>query len=489
MYLVINLGLKSIRGILFNGIGKKKFQVNYKIKTKIIGQFVEQNPIEYRFLFFKILKELNKKNLTKKINYISTTTSANCLMLIGKKGNLCSNVITVLDRRCERLSKDINKNSKFRFKSEMQLLKVLWYKKNKPKIFKKSKYWINNGDYLNFLLTDKIFTDSLNYQKFEFKNKKFTNDFLKKNKLDKNCIPKKFSIGTKFKLSDNIKKKYNFNDNTKFVLTTYDAICATIGSSDLKNKNGNISEVSGTVTSVRLMSKKKPKNKSKLNLSYIPLIDRYFLGGSNNLGGGILVWYKNFLHNRVSLENFNKIYKHKKNETNMFFLPYLFGDRYLGIEKSSQGLLYGIGASTNLNDITRAVFESTALTSKIFIEDIQKQGNLIKSISLSGGLSKLNFINQIKNEIYRKKILLCKEHESTSLGSFILMLVATKKIPLESLSRVIKFKTLNLKYLHSKAQNDTKFYKFKELVNFLKHYLSNKKFLPDHQKIKIYKNL
>ena len=45
------------------------------------------------------------------------------------------------------------------------------------------------------LFTNKIFTDELNYNKFIIKNKSFTNKFLKKHGLRKECLPKKTNIG------------------------------------------------------------------------------------------------------------------------------------------------------------------------------------------------------------------------------------------------------------------------------------------------------
>ena len=47
MHLVINLGLKSIRGIVYNDIGKKIISNNIEIKTYVNDNHVEQDPKEY----------------------------------------------------------------------------------------------------------------------------------------------------------------------------------------------------------------------------------------------------------------------------------------------------------------------------------------------------------------------------------------------------------------------------------------------------------
>ena len=79
MYLVINLGLKSIRGIIFNQNGKKIYNKSFNIKTYIKDEFVEQNPQRYKKFLEKIFIDIRDKKISKKIKYISTTTSASFL--------------------------------------------------------------------------------------------------------------------------------------------------------------------------------------------------------------------------------------------------------------------------------------------------------------------------------------------------------------------------------------------------------------------------
>ena len=470
MFLVINLGLKSIRGIVFSENGRKIYSQNLNIQTNISGEFIEQDPYHCKQLLFKILENLKKKGITKRIKYISTTTSSGCLLLLDKKKQPCSKVVTILDARCKNLTNLLNKK-KNQFKYEMQLVKVLWFKKNKSKIFKKSKYWVNNGDYLNMLFANKIFTDELNYNKFIIKNKSFTNKFLKKHGLNKECLPKKTNIGEIFNLDQKIIKKFNFHSEAKLIVTTYDAICATIGSINNKSPENNASEVSGTVTSVRAITKKKPKKIKNLHISYIPLIRRYFIGASNNLGGGIFEWYKSFLSGKENYKNIELSFK--KSKENIFFLPLLFGDRYLGIDRISQGLFYGIGRSTNIHDLTKGVVESSALITKLLINDIEKSGIKIKSITLSGGLTRLNFVNFVKYEIYRKRTFLCKEFESTSLGCLILMLKSIKKNSFEKIIKIIRTIEIKKKYQLSQKKNSDKIKKFNNLIEYLKHFLKN----------------
>ncbi len=278
MYLVINLGLKSIRGIIFNENGKNVYSKSFYVKTHIKNSHVEQDPNEYKIYLEKILKNLNQKKFIKKIRYISTTTSASCLLLMSKKGNLLSKTLMVLDSRTKEYAKKLNnKINKNKFDIDDQALKILWFQKNS--LYKnRSKYVLNSGDYLNYLFTKKIITDKLNYKKI-YNNKYKIIEKLSKTKLSKNILfPKPLEIGSILEIDKFLIKKYNFNKDIKFILTTYDAICATIGSTNSTIPFHNISEVSGTVTSVRLITNKLPKIKNKkLKISPIPFLNIYIV--------------------------------------------------------------------------------------------------------------------------------------------------------------------------------------------------------------------
>ena len=167
---------------------------------------------------------------------------------------------------------------------------------------------------------------------------------LNKNKIvNKELIPQPYEIGEIFDLDQSLQKKYGFTVNTKFILTTYDAICATIGSANSKSPFNNISEVSGTVTSIRLITKNLPIIKNEnFKISSIPLLKIYIVGTSNNLGGGLIGWIKDFLLNKVDFKILKKYYDKSKNS--LIFLPFIFGDRYLEISSHNGGLISGLNS-------------------------------------------------------------------------------------------------------------------------------------------------
>lgn len=476
MYLVINLGLKSIRGIIFNRLGKKIYSKSFKINTIINHGFVEQEPKEYIYYLNKIFIDIKNKKLSDKIRYVSSTTSASCLLFLDERKKNISNTYMVLDNRVKELAEKYNTKLKSNiFNIDDQILKVLWFLKNTKKK-KALVHVLNVGDYLNYFITGQIFTDKLNFKKLINKKYNLLTKLEKKNFIKKSIFPKCYEIGSTFSLDKEFVEKYKLNPDAKFILTTYDAICATIGSSNLRKPFNNISEVSGTVTSVRLITNKLKKLKNKnLKVSSIPLLNIHIIGASNNLGGGLIGWLKDFLLNKINFKSLEKYFKQSKER--MFFLPLIFGDRYLEINSDNGGVVYGLKRNSNLFDFVKGGILSAGFMSRKYMDDIEKEGFKIKSVTLSGGLTRISFINKIKAEIFAKKTFLCNEYESTAFGCFLIMMAKVNKRKFRSICKFIKTKQIVIK--NRNYQID-----YKNFLKLLENY-KNSNYIIKNKKIPI----
>ncbi len=475
MHLVINLGLKSIRGIVYNDIGRKMISNNIVIKTHINNNHVEQDPKEYILKLKKILDFFSKKKITPKLKTISVTSSANCLMGLSKNLTPLTKVYTVLDFRANNIYTDGDTKKGKLLDPSHNLTKIIWQKKNNIMLFKKCKYWINSSDYLSLFFTGQLVTDSLNYNKFIFKSANLSKKILKSNGINNINLPAKLKIGKSLDITQSIIRKYKINLKCKFIITTYDAICACLGSSNPRNIYNNAAEVSGTVTSIRVICKKKPKKIGTLKVSYIPLIDRYLIGLSNNFGGGIVEWYKNFFIKKNYYQELKKSYL--KGSNYFYFFPFIFGDRDMGFHQTSRGVFYGLGSNANVHDLTKSVLDSAGFSSKYLFNRISKDLNSrkISSVTLSGGLSRLDFLNKIKAQLFGIKTYICRDFESTSLGCLMLILASQSKKNFDEIVKIVKLK--KIKPNNEKGLKE----KYNFFIDFLK---KNKKiFNINHQSL------
>ncbi|HMR81880.1 MAG TPA: FGGY-family carbohydrate kinase, partial [Niabella sp.] len=228
-----------------------------------------------------------------------------------------------------------------------------------------------------------------------------------------------------------------------FVLTTYDAICAVIGSGI--GENFNACDVSGTVTSVRVLSDKVVKSDNTcLLVQPLDFLKKYMTGASNNLGGGLIEWYKQAFFpadtSDVYFQMENIAQMSSAGSGGIIFLPFLLGERAPFVAPNASGNFFGINRSSTIKDFTRAVFEATAYITRDLTELIENSGLTVNSISVSGGLARFDTINMIKADVINKPVHVIDNFESTSVGAYILLALATKTFASleEALKKVVK---------------------------------------------------
>ena len=491
MYLIINLGLKSIRGIVFNNAGMQVYVTSKPVFSKLFHNRVEQDATEWKSKLEDILREISSIDYLKnKIQYITSTTSSSCVYGMNAEGGAVTKVMMVSDKRAfseaeyvEKVLRQKTTIHDLKCPASSIIPKALWFKTNKPEVFEKVKYWMGAGEFLNHYFTNEVFTDSLNASKGLYHDGAYLEEVLSEVDLDKASLPPVKEVGFSFSLSKNIMDKYGFKRECKYILTTYDAICAVIGSFDGDSKTA--CDVSGTVTSVRVLSKTGLTTKSGPILSQkLGNYDNYLIGASNNLGGGIIEWLKQAFYD----ENDKNVYYIMENNAHqvsmgahgIVFLPYMLGERAPFKSSNARGTFFGIDRASSIKEFSRAVFESTAYVSNDLLQLIVDNGVEVDSMSVSGGLARFDLINQIKADVTNKRIKVIENFESTSVGAFILLLVSLNKFSSveEAASSIIR-----VRKIINPSEANHKIYK--EFFEFYKSL--NEKLLPmynEHLKIR-----
>lgn len=470
MYLVVNLGLKSIRGIVFNNDGKQIYASSRAVYSKLIGDKVEQDASEWKSKLESILQEIGSIDyLNDKIEFITSTTSSSCIYGVNNIGEPLTKVMMVSDKRASKEAEEIehiirtkNGSSKLSCPASSIIPKALWHKRNKSKTFDNIKHWMGAGEFLNFYFTGEVFTDSLNASKALHENGSYLKNVIDAVDLDINTLPEVKDIGYQLSILDGVKNEYSFASNCKYVLTTYDAICAVIGSYD--GEKNTACDVSGTVTSVRVLSDSGLNDgcKGSILSQQLGNYNKYLIGASNNLGGGIIEWLKQAFYDEKD-KNVYYIMENNAHEISLgangiLFLPYMLGERSPFKSPNARGVFFGIDRGSTIKEFSRAVFESTAYVSNDLLQLIISNGVQIDSMSVSGGLARFDLINQIKADVTNKKIKVIENFESTAVGAFILLMVTLKKFNSieEAASKIIKVR----KIINPSAENHSIYSEF-----------------------------
>jgi len=439
MILVLNIGLKNVRSIIFEVEGKAVADFSTPVKTYINNSFVEQSPKDWWDLAEQVIKSSvdslgERKN---QIKYITITTSASCLVVLDKNNKPLRNSILVSDTRSLKEVEELGSleefqllRKKYNYKSSPDLMipKILWIKNNEPDIFDKASYYLNISDYLYYLICGIIATDSHNATKFYYNyiEKQYPHKLLKKLEIDLDTLPKVYNQGDVIgDILPELANKFQIPKNCKVILSTYDALAAVVGNGAFKK--GDVVDVSGTVTSIRLVSDKQiSDNKNRLYSVKHYNTNLWLHGGSNNLGGGIIEWTKQLFSMKTS-SAYIQIDDIIKNTSvcpgGLLFLPYLLGDRTPFWNPNSRGVFFGLNRAHTHQDLIKAIAEGVGF-SILMILNIFKELELpVKSMTVAGGLSRIDSINQIKSDMYNIQIIKYDNFETTAIGAAIIALV------------------------------------------------------------------
>ncbi len=449
-FLVINLGLKSIRAIVFDSLGETYFQDSYTINTLVHGNEVEQDPNEWWDKMCTLLKEIGKnKELAQDIKKMTFTSSSSCLVCVDEKGEPLRNAIMVSDRRSEKEVKFLQdkggqKVADKKVDVSLMIPKILWLKKNERKTFDRTKYFVSPNDFFIGKLTGKFVTDSYNASKYYY-DQKWPRELLKLIDIEGIGLPDVKNIGTTVGEILPVYKKC-FGINAEVVLTTYDAICSIFGSGICRE--GDSSDVSGTVTSIRTILDNKLIDPQQRIFTMDSLNKgQYIIGGSNNLGGGIIEWTKELLvpdNDDPYAQLIKEATESSPGSNGIIFLPYLLGERCPIWDPDARGIFFGLQRGHQRKQMLRSIFEGIAFNVRTMIEVFRDLDIKTNRLMVSGGLTRIRLISQIKADVLDMEVCVADNLESTALGAAIIMAVSANcyENVAEAAEKMVKIKAV-----------------------------------------------
>ncbi len=434
--LVLNMGMKSIRSIIFDSEGNKLASYAVPIETSLTGDTVTQAPSEWWEKACRVIQEVLADVGAILIDYLTVTTSSSCLVCVDKEGDALLPCMMVSDKRAVKesaLLKDAEAFEKVKKRTglgsdpSLMIPKALWVKRNKPEKFNQVHKLLSPNDFLIAKFTGQYVTDYMNAQKwhYDLEHGEYPLEFLQEVGIHKQLLPEVVVPGTYVgNVLPGAARETGLSTKTQVIATTYDAICSFIGSGALNE--GEASDVSGTVTVFRAASQRKIE-KPLEKIQQLPYYEGgiHIVGGSNNLGGGLIEWVKQCYYQNEFLPY--ELMEKDAGEASLgaggiIFLPYLLGERAPVWDNCARGVFFGLERMHTRKEMTRAVFESAGFIDLDMIGAIEEAGLPVHTIRLSGGLARLNLISQIKADITGRQVWVLSEFETTATGAAMIAL-------------------------------------------------------------------
>lgn len=434
--LVLNMGMKSIRSIVFSPSGEKLGSASRPLETLLNSNYVLQDPVEWWEKAKLVVRESLVDVGGETVDCLTVTASSACLVCVDAHGEALGKCIMVSDKRASEETgmllsdphfPDVQKRTGLGADAYLMLPKILWIKKNDPERFAATYKFLAPNDFLIAKMTGLYRTDVFNASKlhYDVRANSYPTVLLQSLGITEDALPSVGALGSVVgTLTPEAASHFLLRQETRVVLTTYDAICSFYGSG--VSEEGDASDVSGTVTVFRALSKRDDlKACPDIFIMPYPAWGMHIVGGSNNLGGGLIEWVKQCYYQ-------NEPYPYEVMEKDagearlgadgLIFLPYLLGERAPVWNADARGVFFGLERIHTRKQMTRAVFESAGFIDLDMITAIEKTGMEIRRIRLSGGLSRIPLISQIKADVTGREIEVLDEFETTATGAAMLAL-------------------------------------------------------------------
>ena len=229
-------------------------------------------------------------------------------------------------------------------------------------------------------------------------------------------------------ISRAVSEKTGLKKGTPVVCGCGDSVASPFGAG--AHTEGSIVYTAGTTDNVTIGLSKPTKDRRWVNTANIPQKSWCAVGTTTSSGASIEWFNKEFyppkIPNRKTEPDIYKIMTElagscPAGSRGVLYLPYLQGERTPLWDPLARGMFIGLKISTSIGELTRAVFEGTALSLRDVVECLEGViSTPVKEIRAVGGCTKSGLWNQIKADILGKPIDVLQFQETGSLGAALL---------------------------------------------------------------------
>ena len=468
-YIGIDLGTSAVKILLVNKLGKviNSVSVSYPVNIPHVN-FSEQDPKRWWSATLSGLKTLLAKVNKKDVRAISFSGQMHGLVMLDRFDNVIRPCILWNDNRSEEFTSLLNKNKK-----KLNALtgniafngftapKIMWVKKHEPSNFKKINKIMLPKDYLIYQFTKCFatdYSDAAGTLLLDVKRKKWSTEMLKIVGVKKEQLPKIYeSYQVVSKINKKVAAELGLNKDVKIVAGGADNAIAAIGTNTIKNNSCNISL--GTSGTILIASDTYHDGKTLPIHSFNHANSKYYLMGCILSAASAYNWWSQIINQKVSR-------KIKLTKNDIYFLPYLTGERCPYNDPSATGAFFNLRSNTTSNDMSLAVLEGVSFALKDCLNIARGMGINVKETTVCGGGAKSDIWPSLIANILNVDVKLINADEGPGLGAAILAMVANKEYKsieqatskIVKVTKVIKKDPKLVKYYQNKYLTYKKLY-------------------------------
>ncbi len=434
LYIGVDLGTSSVKLLLMDekGVIKNIVTKEYPISFPRPG-WSEQNPEDWFSGLMEGLKELVRAEEKSQVKGISFSGQMHGMVILDKGDKVIRPAILWNDGRtgeeCDYLNGTIGREKISAYTGNMALTgftapKLLWVKKHEPENFSKISKVMLPKDYIAYCLSGVHSTDvsdASGMLLFNVKEKCWSREMLDIVGLQEAQMAKVYeSFEITGTLKEDIAKELGFPLACKIIAGGGDQAVAAVGTGTVGSGMCNVSL--GTSGVVFVASKDYSEIKDNALHVFAHADGKYhFMGVMLSAAASNKWWMDEVLKTKEYSKEQEAITKLGRN--NVYFLPYLMGERTPHNNPDARGTFVGMTMDTSREDMTQAVLEGVAFALRDSFEIIKNTGLSVERIRINGGGAKSPLWCRIIANVLGVKVDKINSEEGPAFGAAILAAV------------------------------------------------------------------
>ena len=440
LFIGVDLGTSAVKLLLMDEEGdiKKIVSREYPLFFPHPG-WSEQKPEDWFAQSMEGIKELTAECDKSQVAGISFGGQMHGLVALDAEDNVIRPAILWNDGRTgeetDYLNTVIGKDKLSAYTANIAFAgftapKILWMKKNEPENFAKIAKIMLPKDYLAYKLSGSFCTDvsdASGMLLMDVKNRCWSKEMLDICGITEEMLPKLYEsyevVGT---LKEDIAKELGLPAEVKVIAGAGDNAAAAVGTGTVGDGRCNISL--GTSGTIFISSKNFGVDEHNALHSFAHADGYYHLMGCMLSAASCNKWWNeeilkttDFAAEQAGIQ--------KLGENNVFFLPYLMGERSPHNNPDARAMFIGMSMDTTREDMTQAVLEGVAFGLRDSLEVARSLGIKIERTKICGGGAKSPLWKKIIANVMNMKVDVIESEEEPALGGAMLAAVGCGAYP------------------------------------------------------------
>lgn len=440
LYIGVDLGTSAVKLLLMNENGniEKIVSKEYPLFFPHPG-WSEQNPGDWFEKSLEGIRELTEDCDKSKVAGISFGGQMHGLVALDEKDEVIRPAILWNDGRTgaetDYLNQVVGKDKLSKYTANIAFAgftapKILWMKKQEPENFAKIRKIMLPKDYLAYKLSGSFCTDvsdASGMLLMDVKNRCWSKEMLDICGITEEMLPKLYEsyevVGT---LKSDIAQCLGLSDTVKVIAGAGDNAAAAVGTGTVGDGMCNISL--GTSGTIFISSKEFGVDEHNALHSFAHADGNYHLMGCMLSAASCNKWWNEEI---LKTEDFagEQAGITKLGENNVFYLPYLMGERSPHNNPDARALFMGMSMDTTRADMTQAVLEGVAFGLRDSLEVARSLGINIERTKICGGGAKSPLWKKIIANVMNLKVDVIESEEGPALGGAMLAAVGCGGYP------------------------------------------------------------